>query len=170
MTNHVHFIAVPKKEDSLSKCFSDTHVRYTRRINFRERWRGHLWQGRFGSSPLDEKHRLAAVRYVERNPVRARRVSVPWRYKWSSASFHVGINDTDALISGDEMLRENVKDWKEYLLEQGDAEEIERIRKEGISGRPVGDKKFIKKMERKFKRRLARGIPGRPKIGNTLNN
>ena len=29
MTNHAHFIAVPKKADSLAKCFSDAHVRYT---------------------------------------------------------------------------------------------------------------------------------------------
>ena len=42
MTNHVHVIALPEKEDSLGHCFADAHVRYTRMINFRERWRGHL--------------------------------------------------------------------------------------------------------------------------------
>ena len=124
MSNHVHFIVVPMKEDSLSKCFSDAHVRYTRRINFREGWRGHLWQGRFGSSPLDEKHMLVAVRYVERNPVRAKMVRMPWRYKWSSAAYHVGIKDSDPLLSGDEILSEYIKDWQAYLLEKGDAEEI----------------------------------------------
>ena len=35
-------------------------------VNFREDWRGHLWQGRFASYPLDEKHLLAAARYLER--------------------------------------------------------------------------------------------------------
>ena len=49
MTNHAHFIAVPKKADSLARCFSDVHVRYTRMINKRQEWKGHLWQARFGS-------------------------------------------------------------------------------------------------------------------------
>ena len=71
MTNHTHFIAVPKKTDSLAKCFSDAHVRYTRMTNKRENWKGHLWQVRFGSSVLDEEYLLAAARYVEKNPVRA---------------------------------------------------------------------------------------------------
>ena len=29
MTNHVHFIVVPKKEDSLAKLFNSTHMRYS---------------------------------------------------------------------------------------------------------------------------------------------
>jgi len=56
MTNHAHFIAVPKTADSLARCFSDAHVRYTRMINKRENWKGHLWQARFGSSVLDEEY------------------------------------------------------------------------------------------------------------------
>ena len=31
-------------------------------------------------------HALAAVRYVERNPVRAKMTRVPWTYRWSSAA------------------------------------------------------------------------------------
>ncbi len=105
---------------------------------------------------------LAAVRVVERNPVRARMVRLPWRYKWSSACYHVGINDTDPLVSGEEMLRGYVKDWKDTLQEKGDAEEIERIRKERLSGRPVGDMKFIKQMERKLKPHTPEVIPVGP--------
>src|SRR5512147_2392258 len=84
MTNHAHFIAVPKKADSLSRCFADVHVRYTRMINKRQDWKGHLWQARFGSNVLDENYMLAAVRYVERNPVRADIVKKAWEYRWSS--------------------------------------------------------------------------------------
>jgi len=43
----------------------EAHRRYTRRVNFREGWRGHLWQGRFASFPLDERYLLAAARYIE---------------------------------------------------------------------------------------------------------
>ena len=78
MTNHVYFIAVPRKADSLARCFSDVHVRYTRMINKRQEWKGHLWQARFGLNVLDEHYLLAAVRYVERNPGRAVMVKNAW--------------------------------------------------------------------------------------------
>ena len=74
MSNHVHLIAVPKEEESLALGIGWAHQAYTRRINFRENWRGYLWQGRFFSSALDETYLWAAIRYIERNPVRARMV------------------------------------------------------------------------------------------------
>ena len=58
-------------EDGLRRAIGEAHRRYTRRINFREQWRGYLWQGRFASFVMDEPHLLAAARYVELNPVRA---------------------------------------------------------------------------------------------------
>src|SRR5208282_6750 len=55
------------------------HRRYTRWINCREGWRGHLWQGRFASFVMDEDHLLTAARYVDLNPVRAGLVQAPSR-------------------------------------------------------------------------------------------
>ena len=43
MPNHVHLIAVPHSADGLRRTFGDVHRRYTRMVNFREGWRGHLW-------------------------------------------------------------------------------------------------------------------------------
>jgi len=48
-------------------------------VNFREKWRGYLWQGRFGSVVMDEPHLMAAARYVEMNPVRAGLVARKYR-------------------------------------------------------------------------------------------
>ena len=42
---------------------------------------------------LDQDYLIAAMRYVERNPVRAKRVHKPWQWKWSSAGAHVGQAD-----------------------------------------------------------------------------
>jgi len=72
MDNHVHLIVVPEDAEGLSKAIGETHKNYTRMINFREGWRGYLWEGRFKSFVLDESYLYAAVRYVERNPVRAK--------------------------------------------------------------------------------------------------
>ena len=71
MTNHIHLVAVPQREDSLAKALHDAHTVYAMRFNTTTKQSGHVWQGRFYSCPLDESHLWAAVRYVERNPVRA---------------------------------------------------------------------------------------------------
>ncbi|MEW6609421.1 MAG: hypothetical protein AB1414_18580 [bacterium] len=47
------------------------HTRYAIHINRSRDWSGHLWQGRYFSSALDEGYLWTAVRYVELNPVRA---------------------------------------------------------------------------------------------------
>ena len=74
MPTHVHWIAVPKTEDGLRRAIGESHRRYARRIDFCEKWRGYLWQGRFASFIMDEPYLLAAARYVELNPVRAKLV------------------------------------------------------------------------------------------------
>ena len=88
MPNHAHLIAVPSGEDGLRLAIGEAHERYTRRINFREKWRGYLWQGRFASFVMDEPYLLAAARYVELNPVRAGLVASPGDWPWSSAGAH----------------------------------------------------------------------------------
>jgi putative transposase len=68
MPNHVHLILQPRDEDGLRAALAEAHRRYSRRVNFREGWRGYLWQGRFASAPMDEPHLMACARYVELNP------------------------------------------------------------------------------------------------------
>jgi putative transposase len=45
MTNHVHLIAVPEREDSLARAIGEAHRRYTRMKNFSAGVRGYLFQG-----------------------------------------------------------------------------------------------------------------------------
>ncbi len=71
MPNHIHLIVVPETKEGLNLAIGEAHRRYTRHINFRERWRGHLWQGRFSSFIMDERYLSACTRYVELNPVRS---------------------------------------------------------------------------------------------------
>ena len=78
MPNHVHLIAVPQSPDGLRLAIGEVHRRYTRMVNFREGWRGHLWQGRFASFVLDEPYVLTAARYVELNPNTVERAIKRW--------------------------------------------------------------------------------------------
>jgi len=102
MTNHVHFLAAPLRRDSLAMTFKYTNMRYSSYFNKKNRRSGHLWQGRFYSCPLHNDHALEALRYVERNPVRAKMVQFPWEYEWSSAREHVEfIEETGISIEGE---------------------------------------------------------------------
>lgn len=56
MPNHVHLAAVPRQDDGIAGAIGETHRRYTNFINTRGRWRGHLFQARFGSVVMDEAH------------------------------------------------------------------------------------------------------------------
>jgi len=163
MSNHVHFVAVPKSENSLALCFGKVHTKYTRMINFRKGWRGHIWQGRFGSSPMDGPHAFHAVRYVLRNPVRAGLVRLPWRYEWSSAAFHVGERKTDPLVGETPELDGMVGEWREYLVEPDADEVLCRVRRETSVGRPLGDREFVQQLEEDLDRFLTRRPPGRPR-------
>lgn len=162
MPNHVHLIAVPKSADSLAILFRSAHRQYTRRINFREGWRGHLWQERFHSFVMDENHLIAAVRYVELNPVRASLCDCPGQWKWSSASAHLDGHD-DLLVSSTPML-ERFPDWSKYLTGPRDCAQEESIRRHTRTGRPAGDDVFIERLENMTGRYLRPVKPGRKRI------
>jgi putative transposase len=162
MPNHVHLIAVPKTDESLRRAIGEAHRRYTRHINFREGWRGHLWQGRFSSFPMDEKYLLAAARYVELNPVRARLVKEPWEYKWSSAKAHIE-KENDRLVNVLPLM-ERIPDWRAFLGLTESEEEWEKIRRHEGTGRPLGDDRFIKRLESNLDRILRKQKPGKKKM------
>ena len=90
----MHLILIPSTVEGLAQAVAEVHRRYTRMINFREGWRGHLWQGRFASFVMSEKHLMGAVRYVERNPVKADLVERAEDWRWSSAAVHCAACDS----------------------------------------------------------------------------
>jgi len=163
MTNHVHFIAIPENLQSLARAFGEAHRRYTRMRNFKEGVRGYLFQGRFGSCVLDEKHLVAAARYVERNPVKAGITSHPRDYQWSSARFHLGIIETDVMVV-DRTLLGLVSDWED-LLKSENEEDSKRLRLFTRTGRPVGDDNFAEKVKNLTGKDPRPRPAGRPRKG-----
>ena len=158
MTNHVHLICVPSSEEALGLAIGEAHRRYTRHVNFREKWRGHLWQGRFASYPMDEAHTLAAARYVELNPVRAKMTTRPEDYVWSSAQAHLAAQD-DELVKVAPLL-EAVPDWATFLEGGLSGEENELLRQHERTGRPLGDDQFVAGLEVTLGRSLKKKKPG----------
>jgi putative transposase len=162
MTNHVHLIVKPEKTSNLSKAIGETHRRYTRMINFRENWRGYLWQGRFASYPMDKSWLLKAVAYVELNPVKAGMVKSTWDYPWSSVHAHIAGEDAKGIIKTKHMLKLVGGEWKTYLKQamQLTNNEFEVHEK---TGRPLGTERFIEKAETLLNRELKKKKPG-PKM------
>ena len=162
MPNHVHLIVVPDREESLGEAIGEIHRRYTRAINFRMGWRGHLWQGRFHSFPMDEDYLLATARYIEMNPVKAGLVGTPKDYLWSSARHYLGEHDDPLLAASP--LGFLIDDWCGFLSSSDDVLRIESIRRAERSGRPLGSDSFVSKMEKTLNRRLQKEKPGPKKV------
>jgi len=159
MPNHVHLVMVPREEDGLRAVLGEVHRRYTGYINCREGWRGHLWQERFHSFVMDEAYLLAAVRYVERNPVAARLCDKPEQWRWSSTQAHIEEKD-DGLVRVQPMLG-RIDDWHSYLTDSNKPEVADQlIRKHARTGRPLGTKTFIADLELLTGKRLAPRKPG----------
>jgi putative transposase len=160
MSNHVHLIAIPEEAESLARGIGEAHRLYTRAVNFKQDVRGYLLQGRFYSCPLDTRHLVAAIRYVERNPVRAKLVEHAWEYPWSSAAFRVGLRARDPLVKEVDPLDLDLN-WRELL--RSDPRGMAVLREKLRTGRPCGDAEFVEKAEELTGRWLKPRHAGRPK-------
>lgn len=153
MPNHVHLILIPDNKDGLRATLAETHRRYTGRINARNKWTGHLWQGRFGSVAMDEDHLASAVRYVSLNPVRARLVSRAEYWEWSSVRAHLaGVSDGVVEVA---VVLDRFPDFAAMLTAGEDDAMINKIRKAETTGRPAGNAGWLQDMERLTGRALA---------------
>ena len=171
MTNHVHIIAVPRNDTALAKAIGRTHYLYTQYVNRFHNRSGHLWQNRFYSCPMDNRHLFKAMQYVETNPVRAGIVRKPWRYPYSSAAGHVANTDPTELLDM-KWWRAKSKhfDWKAALEKQMEKSQLDNIRLCTSRGRPLATDSFISKIEKIAGRRL-RPLPvGRPKKKKGTDN
>ena len=126
------------------------HARHAHRVRDAfQRTYGIGWPrvaGAFFSCPLDEGHLWAAVRYVERNPVRAELVERAWEYAWSSASAHCGLRE-DLLLSTEFPPAGVIADWSQWLSEGEDEDAVDDVRQKTRSGRPCGSAAFTDRLE-----------------------
>ena len=164
MTNHVHLVAVPTTDDGLARVLRPLHMRYAQRVNRAHGWSGHLWQGRYFSSALDDAYLWAAVRYVERNPVRAGIARRAETYRWSSAAAHCG-ERADALLNPQSRWGKRffeVDDWAAWLSEGDEDDELKVLRRNADKGLPCGSERFIDKLGMAVGRELSYRAQGRP--------
>lgn len=165
MTNHIHLLTRPRDVISLAKMMQGVTLCYTQYINRKYQRTGRLWESRYHSCIVDQARYLWAVaRYIEQNPQRARMVTQPEDYAYSSARAHIkGVRDK--VIGGVLFGEEKQGAYREFLKKR-DEEETKSIRYNTKTGRPLGNERFIKKMEKKLGRKFRTRSRGRPRKGN----
>ena len=163
MTNHIHLILKPSTEKGLQRVLKPVHMRYAQRVNKAKGWKGHLWQGRFFSSPLDDAYTWSAIRYVERNPVRAGLVERAEDYPWSSAAAHCGLVNNPMLAPFTAMERVvSRSEWSSWLALPEDDRAVNVLRRNVEKGLPCGSDVFIEHLENLANRQLRYRPQGRP--------
>ena len=164
MPNHVHIIATPHDLNGLHYTFERVEGDYARSLHIRLHRRGHLWQGRFRSSPMDEKHFWAAMLYIEQNPLRARLAETAEQWRWSSARARLQDRPGNLLDLTQWRARFTPDEWRQCLrLGFEDSALLDRIRESTRLGRPAAEERFLAQLGSKLGRDLLPRKPGRPK-------
>jgi len=165
MTNHVHWLVVPHQEDSMALGVGTSHMRYSRWLNRKMGWSGHLWANRYHSTCLDGEHLWNAIRYIEQNPLRARMIDSAAEYPWSSTRGHAQLQVPSGLLSADDPFPGHVGagDWVGWVNAGLDERQAGLLRKNTLSGRPTGSEQFVADLERRLGRILQEPRMGRPR-------
>ena len=158
MPNQVHFIMTPSHPDGLRATFAEAHRRYSGRIHARLKLTGHLWQGRFSSAAMDERHLLAAARYLAMNPVVAGLVKRARDWKWASTRAQLAGTDDAVVATGPILAR--IPDFAKLLKGVEDEAATRALLSSRTTGRPVGATEWVKALEAQTGRRLAAGKRG----------
>jgi putative transposase len=169
MTNHVHLLVTPSDAEGLPRMMQSLGRRYVRMVNARYRRTGTLWEGRYKAAPLDgEAYFFACSRYIELNPVRAKMVTAPQAYPYSS--YHANaLGAADALVHQHPIFARLGPDAKarqeayRALFREKLADPfVEALRAATNGGWALGDDRFKREIAEAAKRRTAPLPKGRP--------
>ena len=169
MSNHVHLLMTPRREDSCERLFRRLSLIYVQYINRKHGRTGTLWEGRFRSCIVQsEVYLLSCYRYVELNPVRAGMVRHPVQYEWSSYGVNGGGQacawitphaEYSRLGTGDEERRQA---YRALFGKPVDPRLVANIRDHTNGGYALGSSVFRAEVARRLGRPVSPGMPGRP--------
>jgi Transposase and inactivated derivatives len=99
MNTHVHLFLQPSQELPLARTMQLINWKYAKSFNQRKNRKGHFWLARYQNIPVQSgRYALALMRYINRNPVRARMVEKPGQWTWSGYPA-LALGKHDALIT-----------------------------------------------------------------------
>ena len=158
MTNHIH-LAIQVAQIPLSKIIHNLAFRYTQWINKRNNSTGHIFQGRYKAILVDaENYLLELVRYIHLNPVRAKLVTFPHEYHWSSHNGYLGREkltwlSTDWVLShfGDDYSVAKGR-YEEFVTDGIGQAYSKQFHVGRVDSRVLGDDDFLEKAEEQDRR------------------
>ena len=167
MTNHVHLLITPHKEDGISKTMQMVGRYYVQYFNFTNKRSGTLWEGRYKASLVDsEAFALTCYRYIELNPVRADMVSHAAEYPWSSYRSN-GLGQADALLTPHSLYgalgateEERQAAYRALFDAHMDAKTLDEVRMAGNKAWVLGSEHFKAKIAAQLNRRATPAARG----------
>ena len=161
MSNHIHLLMTPHNMNSISKVLQSVGTRYVQYINCRYERTGTLWEGRYKATLIDsDLYLLACYRYIELNPVRAKLVSHPDDYRWSSYRWHAQgmpdslVRDHSIFLGLGNGEEERKRNYLGLFASELDEVTLEAIRHATNKGWALGTEEFKTKMEALLQRRV----------------
>lgn len=162
MPNHWHLVVWPEKDGDLSEFMRWLTVTHTQRwhANRHTQGTGPIYQGRYKSFPVaDDDHCLRVLRYVERNPVRAKLVRRAARWRWSS------LGQTAFGLPGPPLEQGPVakpNDWQAWVDAAETEAELTALRRSVVRGVPYGDESWQKQTAKRLGLESSMRPVGRP--------
>lgn len=138
MSNHVHMLIYTEQINELSKFMRIINTSYARYFNWSEDRVGYVFRDRFKSEPiLDEKYLWQCIKYIHKNPVKAKMVLKCEDYEFSSYNDYkkqtgVAKNKILNTIFGSENYFSNIEQADEFLGFIEDENNKEEIMEEYI--------------------------------------
>jgi putative transposase len=141
MPNHWHLLLYPRNDGDLSRSLQWLGTTHARRHHTRAETigGGHLYQGRYKSFLVQEDaHFLTVLKYIERNPSRAKLSKRPEDWRWGSAFRRInGTPKQRALLA--ETPVDLPKNYRFWINTPEPSEELKTIRNSVNRGVPYGE-------------------------------
>ena len=150
MSIHWHFVVWPRRGqgEEVSAFFRWLSITHAQRwhAHHATAGMGHVYQGRFKSFPVaTDEHLLAVLRYVERNPLRAKLVSRAEDWRWGSLRRRVhGTDEERGLLAEPPVALGRA--WTAHVNQPQTQAELAALRESLQRGRPFGDSDWQRKV------------------------
>jgi len=177
MPNHFHMVVQPQADGDLGRWMQWLMTSHVRRYHSRRGTSGHVWQGRFKSFPLQRRRpRRAArargvvetgdplrqvVRYVERNPLRAKLVARAEDWPWSSLRYALGLEALPEWVAASWLDRP--AGWAKYVNRPASDAELAALQQSVMRGAPFGQPAWVTRIARQLGLESTLRPRGRPR-------
>jgi putative transposase len=171
MTNHVHLLLTPRKAEAVPRLIISLGRRYVQYVNRTYKRTGTLWDSRYKSSLVQaDTYLLTCQRYIELNPVRAAMVDDPAHYRWTSYRAN-GLGQVDSRLAPHSVYlelgstdKQRQSAYRDLFRHHLDKAAIDDIRLALNQNQPLGNSRFLARIERMTGIRREARPRGRPRL------